>query len=123
MHLLAEADRLEAVAQLVGEASLPDSEQVTLLVARLIRSAVLQQSALSPNDAYCGAEKGAALLSLVLDLHDAMLDLLGRGVPAARITDVDLSPVVRIRDEAPPDGAAEVDSVRALLLRRLEEVV
>ena len=46
--LLAEADRLGDLAELVGTASLPGHERVVLLGGRLLREAVLQQSALSP---------------------------------------------------------------------------
>ena len=61
-RLLAEADRVQAVAELVGAASLPDHERVVLLTGRLLREAVLQQNALSDNDAWCGRRQagGAA---------------------------------------------------------------
>jgi V/A-type H+-transporting ATPase subunit A len=119
LQLLASADRIEALAQLVGAASLPDEERVTLLTARLLREGVLQQSALSENDTFCSPEKGAALLQLVLDVHEQCLELVRRGVGADRIEELDLSDAVRARDRARPDGAAEVDEIRALLLERL----
>jgi V/A-type H+-transporting ATPase subunit A len=50
--LLAEADRLAALAELVGIAALPGHERVVLLGGRLLREAVLQQNSLSANDAY-----------------------------------------------------------------------
>ncbi len=80
LALLAEADRLEAIAQLVGAGSLPDRERVVLLGARLLREAVLQQSALSANDAFCTPAKQAALLELVLTVYDTCAGLVGRGV-------------------------------------------
>ena len=45
--LLAEADRLAALADLVGAGSLPGHERMVLLGGRLLREGVLQQSALS----------------------------------------------------------------------------
>ncbi|PRX60442.1 hypothetical protein B0I32_117209 [Nonomuraea fuscirosea] len=51
--LLAEADRLSALAELVGTATFPARERVVLLAGRLLREGLLQQSALSPSDAYC----------------------------------------------------------------------
>ncbi|HXZ56480.1 MAG TPA: V-type ATP synthase subunit A [Gaiellaceae bacterium] len=119
LRLLAEADRIESVAQLVGAGSLPDDERVVLVTARLLREAVLQQSSLSENDAYCAPEKQAALLQLVLDLHERCLELLRSGVTAAAIEEVDLSDAIRAPDETRPDDAAEVDGVRRRLLARL----
>jgi V/A-type H+-transporting ATPase subunit A len=120
LRLLAEADHLEAVAQLVGVTSLPDAERIVLLTARLLREGVLQQSALSAYDAYCEPRKQAALLELVLAVHDRCLKLLDRGVPAARVEETDLSDVTRARDRTPPDRADAVDELRATVLARLE---
>jgi V/A-type H+-transporting ATPase subunit A len=120
LRLLADADRVQAVADLVGAASLPDQERVVLMTGRLLREAVLQQNSLSDNDAWCAAPKQAALLDLVLALHDRAVDLVGRGVPAARLEEVDLSPVVRVRDEVGPEDAAGVAAVRAELEQRLD---
>jgi V/A-type H+-transporting ATPase subunit A len=49
--LLAEADRLASVVELVGLAALPGRERMVILAARMLREAVLQQSALSEHDA------------------------------------------------------------------------
>ena len=46
LALLADAERLESLVELVGASALPDRERVTLLGARLLRDGVLQQSAL-----------------------------------------------------------------------------
>jgi V/A-type H+-transporting ATPase subunit A len=119
LRLLAEADRLESIAQLVGSSSLPDAERVVLRSGRLLHEAVLQQSSLSANDAFCAGAKQIALLDLVLAVHDRCLRLVERGVPAARVEEVDLGPATRARDEIPPDGA---DEVRNLQLRLLDEL-
>ncbi len=120
LALLAEADRLESVAELVGAASLPDPERVVLLTGRLLREAVLRQSALSTNDAYCEPGKQSSLLELVLAIHDRCVLLVERGVSAAELERVDFSEAIRARDETPPDGAADVDAVRKRVLARLE---
>lgn len=117
--LLADADRVQAVAELVGVASLPDHERIVLLIGGLLREAVLQQSALSDNDAWCGPDKQAALLAMVLDLHDRALELIARGVPAARIEELDLSDAVRARDDVGPGDAAGVLAIADELLARL----
>ena len=119
LRLLAEADRIEAVAQLVGAGSLPDEERIVLLTARLLREGVLQQSALSATDAYCAPEKQAALLQLVLDLHERFVQLVADGVPADRIEQVDFTDAIRARDSVPSDDAEAVNGIRTALLARL----
>ena len=53
---------------------------------------------------------------MVLDLHDRALELVGRGVPAAQIEELDLSDAARARDSVGPDDAAGVASIRDTLL-------
>jgi V/A-type H+/Na+-transporting ATPase subunit A len=122
LRLLAEADRLESIAQLVGAASLPDRERVVLLGARLLREGVLQQSSLSATDVYCAPGKQAALLALAIGVYEQCLALVEGGVPAERLEAADLSDVVRARDLTPPDGAAEVDAIRERVLAGLQEL-
>jgi V/A-type H+-transporting ATPase subunit A len=118
--LLAEADRVQAVAELVGASSLPDHQRVLLLTGRLLREGILQQSALSENDAWCAPAKQAALLALVLDLHERAIELIARGVAAARIEELDLSNAIHARDRIAPDDAEGVRAIRDALLARLD---
>jgi V/A-type H+/Na+-transporting ATPase subunit A len=120
VRLLAEADRLAPMVELVGLPALPGPERVTLVAARLLREAVLQQSALSERDASCGPSKAAALLGMVLALYDRSLELVEEGVPPAAIEASDLSGASRVRDEVGPDDAAGVERRRDELLATLD---
>jgi V/A-type H+/Na+-transporting ATPase subunit A len=108
--LLAEADRLTDLADLVGAGSLPGHERVVLLAGRLLREGVLQQSALSANDAYSSTAKTAALLDAVLGVVDQCDALVERGVTASEIEEFDFTPLVRAARETPPDGAQAVET-------------
>ena len=121
--VLTEADRVQPVAELVGVTGLPDRERVVLLAAGLIRSAVLQQSATSPNDATCSADKQTALLGAALEVYDRAVRLLGQGVPAAAIEQVDLSALIRARNETAADDAPAVDLRAQVVLASLEALV
>ena len=103
--VLAEADRLGDLAALVGTGSLPGHERVVLLAGRLLREGVLQQNALSANDAHCTAAKTAALIDAVLSVVDACEEAIRRGVIASEIEELDFAPLLRAADETPPDGA------------------
>ena len=120
VSLLAEADRLADLAELVGTTSLPGRERVVLLGGRLLREAVLQQSAQDPDDAHCTAEKTTALVDTVLAVVDACAALVDRGIIATEIEEVDFSPVLRAARETPPDAVDEVLARRDRMLRTLE---
>jgi V/A-type H+-transporting ATPase subunit A len=120
--LLNEADRLRGIADLVGLSALPTEERLVLLGARLVVDAVLQQSALTENDAHCSLAKQRALVEGVLDVVDETRRLAGAGVPASVIEGVDLGPLVRCRETVGPDDADGVSGVVAELIAHLEEL-
>ena len=118
--LLADADRLAALSDLVGIAALPGAERMVMLAARLLREGVLQQSALSANDAFCSAAKGAALVEAVFVVADRCEALVGTGVPASTVEDLDFGPLVRAREETGADDVEGVQRLRDVVLTRLE---
>ncbi|GAB3258327.1 V-type ATP synthase subunit A [Nocardioides dilutus] len=120
--LLAEADRLASLAELVGAGALPGHERVVMLAGRLLRLAVLQQSALSPNDATCGPAKGAALGDAVLAVVDKCQQLVESGVQATTLEEVDFGPLVRARNDTGPDDVDGVAKLRDDVLLALEEL-
>ncbi|MGZ4632378.1 MAG: V-type ATP synthase subunit A [Actinomycetes bacterium] len=121
-ELLAEAERLSALAELVGVAALPGHERMVMLAGRLLREAVLQQSALSVHDAFCSAAKAGALVDAVLGVVDRCRELVGSGVPAAAVEEVDFATLIHARDAVGPDDVPGVEAQRDLMLARLEEL-
>ena len=118
--LLAESDRLASLAELVGESAMPGSERVVLLAGRLLRECVLRQNALSANDGFCSAAKGAALVDAVLTVVDRCESLVESGVPATRIEEVDLGALVRAAEATGPDDVDGVVARREAVLAALE---
>jgi V/A-type H+-transporting ATPase subunit A len=99
-ELLAEADRIGELAELMGVTALPARQRVTLLAGRLAREGILQQSAVSATDAYSDAARSAALVDAVLAVSDRCGELADRGIPASLIEDQDFSPVLRAKQDA-----------------------
>ena len=112
--LLAEADRLGSLAELMGVSALPAPERTTILAGRLIREGLLQQSALSAADASCDSARSAALADAILAAIDRCQELALAGVPAAAIEETDFSAIVRAREDA-VDVADVGDRERATL--------
>jgi V/A-type H+-transporting ATPase subunit A len=119
--LLAEADRLQGIADLVGRNGLPAEERLVLLTGRLIREGVLQQSALSTNDASCDAAKQIAIADGILAVHDAARDLVQRGVPATVIEATDFAPLLRAKEAVGPDDAEGVHRIVGDLLDAMRQ--
>ncbi|HEU5469321.1 MAG TPA: V-type ATP synthase subunit A [Actinophytocola sp.] len=122
LGLLGDADRLGELADLVGVGALPDHERIVVLAGRLLRDSVLQQSALSANDAYCDPAKTAALVDAVLSVVDRCLELVAAGLAATAIEECDFGPLVRAREETGPRDAAGVGEHRDQMLAQLGEL-
>ena len=120
--VLAEADRLSDLVDLIGIAALPARERVSVLAGRLVREGVLQQSALSERDAYCGHEKTAALADAVLAITDRCRELVDAGVPASTVEEIDFGPLLRAREDTGPHDAAGVAARLEAVLARLGDV-
>jgi V/A-type H+-transporting ATPase subunit A len=108
MSVLAEADRLASLAELVGVAALPAHERMNLLGGRLLREAVLQQNGLSANDGYCTPAKTSAIVDAVLDVLDRCHEMVAT-IDPAEIEAADFAPLVRAGAETAPQDA---DGVR-----------
>lgn len=87
MNILQEEDTLMEIVQLVGSDSLPENQQVTLEVARLIREELLQQNAFHEVDRFCSLKKANDLIDLVFLFRDLATKALEAGVPAKDIVD------------------------------------
>jgi len=86
LSLLAHADELARIVNLVGPEALSPAQRWGLESAGLLKEGVLQQSALDPVDSYCSPEKQYVLLDLVLGLYHKGRALLELGVPVEEIT-------------------------------------
>ncbi|GAA0855499.1 V-type ATP synthase subunit A [Streptosporangium amethystogenes subsp. fukuiense] len=109
--LLAEADRLTALAELVGAGALPARERIGLLAGRLLREGFLRQSSLSALDAYCPPERTALIADALLTILARCQDLVEHGVPVASVEDRDFSPILRAKEAPREEVPARRDTV------------
>ena len=85
MSILQEEEKLLEIVQLVGSDALPEREQVTLQIARLIREVVLQQNAFHAVDTYSDPKKTYALMKAILRFGDLAYETLSAGAKVAAI--------------------------------------
>ncbi len=81
MEILQENAELEEIVMLVGSDALPEDQQLTLEVARMIINFWLAQSAFHPVDTFCPYKKQFDLLEAILQFRDQAFGALARGVP------------------------------------------
>jgi len=78
--ILQEEDKLQEIVQLVGSDALPESEQLTLEIARMIREFFLQQSAYHEVDTYSSLKKSYMMMKAILHFADKARLALKSGV-------------------------------------------
>lgn len=116
MAILQENAELEEIVMLVGSDALPEDQQITLEVARMIINFWLAQSAMHPVDTFAPYKKQFDLLAAILKYRDYAVDALGKGASMDQIRSVpskDALAKVRLEAEYEPVLAkvmAQMDS-------------
>jgi V/A-type H+-transporting ATPase subunit A len=88
MAILQENAELEEIVMLVGSDALPEDQQITLEVARMIINFWLAQSAFHPVDTFCPYKKQADLLAAILKYRDYAFDALSKGASVDMVKSV-----------------------------------
>ncbi|MBI2577048.1 V-type ATP synthase subunit A [Candidatus Woesearchaeota archaeon] len=86
--LLQEEEKLLEIVQLVGSDALPEKQQITLEVSRLIREFFLQQNAYHEVDTFCTLEKAYKTMGIILEYGRASIDALEKGADIGRILSI-----------------------------------
>jgi V/A-type H+-transporting ATPase subunit A len=108
LKLLAHADELARIVNLVGPEALSPAQRWVLEGAALIREGVLQQSAVDEIDSFCSPKKQMRLLSLMLNIYHEGVSLLEAGVPVQQLSELSiLARARRIKSEL---SNAEIDN-------------
>ncbi|MGA3197818.1 MAG: V-type ATP synthase subunit A [Halobacteriota archaeon] len=101
MAILQKENELQEVVQLVGSDALPDDEQLTLEVARMIREYFLQQNAYHEVDTYCPLKKQHDILAAIMVYDDLARKALNMGRLVDEIVNVPAkSELAQIKFEA-----------------------
>lgn len=107
--MLEQASRLEQLVRLVGTQALPDRQRWILEMAQLFKEGFLQQNALHAVDGHCVPAKQVALLRLFVELYQHGSDVIGEGVPLARVRQsLDARCLVQLKEAIPNDRAPEI---------------
>jgi V/A-type H+-transporting ATPase subunit A len=88
MEVLQKEAELQEIVQLVGSDALPESEQITIEVARMIREVFLQQNAYDPVDTFCSMKKQYDMMKAIRGFSDLAYAAQAAGVSPAQINAV-----------------------------------
>lgn len=111
-EILQKEDKLQKIVKLIGPDALPDSEQLYLDVAKMIKIGFLQQSAYDEIDTYSSPEKQLKILRLILKFFDKAGALIKNGVPIAIIRNMKIIPsILRIKISVPNEDLTKIDEI------------
>ena len=88
LDLLTESNEIEAIARVIGEASLPDDQRLKLQTAEILREGFLKQNAYDKVDSFCAPPKQILLLSMIIDFHSKAEGLLRKHVPIEELLEL-----------------------------------
>jgi len=105
MEVLQKEAELQEIVQLVGSDALPEAEQVTIEIARMIREIFLQQNAYDAVDTFCDMKKQYDMMKAIKMFADLAYAAQIAGVSPAQINAVkakgDLPQIKFIKDYRP----------------------
>jgi V/A-type H+-transporting ATPase subunit A len=109
MDLLQQESELQEIVQLVGSDALPEDQQLTLEVARMVREYFLQQNAFHPVDTYCPFDKQYKLLKSITRYGELATAALESGVPMNKIITIkSKDELAKVKFEEDFDAALDV---------------
>ncbi|HNS83675.1 MAG TPA: V-type ATP synthase subunit A, partial [Methanolinea sp.] len=88
MEILQKEAELQEIVQLVGSDALPEAEQITIEVARMIREIFLQQNAYDAVDTFCDMKKQYDMMKAIRQYSDLAYAAQGAGVTPQQIVSI-----------------------------------
>jgi len=123
MEVLQKESELQEIVQLVGSDALPESEQVTIEVARMIREIFLQQNAYDKVDTFCDMKKQYDMMKAIKLFSDLAYAAQLAGVSPTQINTIksknELNQIKFIKDYVPElakiekEMDAEINALRS----------
>ncbi len=85
VNILNEESSLMEIVKLIGSDVLPDSQRLTLEIARVIRLGFLQQNAYHKTDTYVPLKKQMKMMEVILYLYKKSKELIDMGMPMSML--------------------------------------
>ncbi len=123
LKILQKDNELEHIVELIGSKALPADEQLTILVANIIKEGFLQQSAFHPIDTFCPIDKQMKMMKLILLFYERAGILVRNGCPISLINMLKTVHVLkRMKEEIPNDDIAQLNKIEDHIISDMEEL-
>mgnify|MGYP003301939596 CR=1 FL=1 len=113
IKILREESSLMDIVKLIGADVLPESQRLTLEIARVIRTGFLQQNAYHKNDTYVPLEKQFLMVKVILWLYERCSELVRvQRVPVSQITESGIfDKVIKIKYDIDNDNLEKFEDI------------
>ncbi|KKM89449.1 hypothetical protein LCGC14_1248570 [marine sediment metagenome] len=119
--ILSQEQELKYITQLLGEKNLPDDQQLTLFIARIIKNGLLAQSAFDKIDSFTDTRKLLGLVKLILLIYNEGKKLLKRGVVIEELLDPTfIRELLRMSSTIPNENFERIEDLKNRLLEKLK---
>ncbi len=123
MRILQAEDDLKNIVKLVGPEALPDRQRLILEIARIIRTAFLQQNALDAVDTYCSPQKQFKMLKIIIDFQKSAERVVSKGAPIFKIIQLpETEEIMRMKTSVSNDKINLLDDLEKRMQQRFEEL-
>jgi len=122
-NILSQDDQLKYITQLIGEENLPEDQQLTLFIAKLIKDGFLIQNAFDNIDNYTDVKKLLGMIKIILLLYKEGKELLDKGfftedVKALKI----INDILRINRTVANADFYKIEDLKKKLLNQIESL-
>ncbi len=119
-EILSKEQDLKYIIQLIGARNLPEDQQLTLFIAKLIKNGFLIQSAFDDIDNYTNTKKLLGLIKLILLIYNEGNTLIDQGILIEDLLDSNLlNEILRIRNTVKNDDFHQIEKFKDKLVRKL----
>jgi V/A-type H+-transporting ATPase subunit A len=117
-EILSEEKELTYIIQLIGAKNLPDSQQLILFIAKLIKNGFLLQSAFDDIDNYTRIKKLLSLIKIILLIYNEGKNLIDQGKLIEDLLDPDfVNEILRIRNSIANDDFKQIEKLKNKLVQ------
>jgi V/A-type H+-transporting ATPase subunit A len=122
-EILSRENQLKNIMQLIGEENLPEEDQLTLFIGKVIRESLLIQNAFDNIDAFTDVQKLLAQVKTILLLYKECRDLLRQGFLIDDLKSLKVvNEIMRIGLFIPNKEYFKIVNIKNQLLREVEEL-
>jgi V/A-type H+-transporting ATPase subunit A len=120
-EILSIDNELKYIVQLIGEENLPEDQQLTIFIAKLIKDGFLIQNAFDEIDCYTNIQKLLGMIKLILLLYKECKELIKQAIYMEEIKTLDvLSEILRINRTIDNKDFHKIENLKEKLLKDVE---